>query len=180
MHCIEWRHCQWPCLTTSPLNHPNFCILHCLSYLHSGWKYTHTHTHTQPFYSSLGFVRDNPCELVPEGIFRHLLDFWCKMKITQADTPTIRMDCHPIQTNWCPHLCHPHHFLRRMPSLTQPSRFILAWDRHQICWLAYPVAWVNIETSNFVWRLITASPNLRMTNWYWKRRGHIMWPILNF
>jgi len=29
------------------------------------------------------------------------------MKITQADTPTIRMDCHLIQTNWCPHLCHP-------------------------------------------------------------------------
>jgi len=27
--------------------------------------------------------------------------FWCKMKITQADTPKIRMDCHPIQTNWC-------------------------------------------------------------------------------
>jgi len=25
--------------------------------------------------------------------------FWCKMKITQADAPTIRMDCHPIQTN---------------------------------------------------------------------------------
>jgi len=24
------------------------------------------------------------------------------MKITQADAPTIRMDCYPIQTNWCP------------------------------------------------------------------------------
>jgi len=24
--------------------------------------------------------------------------------------------------------------------LTQPSQFILAWDRHQICWLACPVA----------------------------------------
>jgi len=29
------------------------------------------------------------------------------MKITQADIPTMRMDCHPIQTNWCPHLYHP-------------------------------------------------------------------------
>jgi len=28
--------------------------------------------------------------------------FWFKMKIIQADTPTIRMDCHPIQTNCCP------------------------------------------------------------------------------
>jgi len=34
-----------------------------------------THTHTQPFYSSLNFVQDNTGELVPEGTFRHLLDF---------------------------------------------------------------------------------------------------------
>jgi len=33
------------------------------------------HTHTQPFYSSLDFVRDNPGEPVPEGTFHHLLDF---------------------------------------------------------------------------------------------------------
>jgi len=33
--------------------------------------------------------------------------FWCKMKITQADKPTIRMDCHYIQTNLVPHLCNP-------------------------------------------------------------------------
>jgi len=25
--------------------------------------------------------------------------------------------------------------------LPQPSQFILAWDRHQVCWVAYPVAW---------------------------------------
>jgi len=56
--------------------------------------------------------------------------------ITQADAPTIWMDCHPIQTNWCPHLCLPQ-FLRRMPFLTQPSQFILAWNR-----LAYQVAWL--------------------------------------
>jgi len=31
--------------------------------------------HTQPFYSSLDFVRDNAGELVPEGTFCHLLDF---------------------------------------------------------------------------------------------------------
>jgi len=54
---------------------------------------------------------------------------WCKMKITQADAPTIRMDCNPNRTNWCPHLYHPT-ILRRMPFLTQPS---LGWDRHQIC-----------------------------------------------
>jgi len=62
--------------------------------------------------------------------------------ITQADAPTIRVDCHPIQTKWCPHLCIPT-ILRRMPFLAQPSQFILVWDRHQICWLAYLVEWLN-------------------------------------
>jgi len=51
--------------------------------------------------------------------------FWCKMKITQADAPKIRMDCHPIQTNWCPHLCIPHHFYARCPSWHNPPN--LSW-----------------------------------------------------
>ena len=35
-----------------------------------------------------------------------------------------------------------------MPFLTQPSQFILAWDRHQICWLACPgtISVVDVET----------------------------------
>jgi len=41
--------------------------------------------------------------------------FWSKMKITQADTPIICMDYHPIQTNWCPHLYHSH-----LPGTTLP------------------------------------------------------------
>jgi len=33
--------------------------------------------------------------------------------------------------------------------LTQPSQFILAWEKHQICWLAYLVAWFyNKSTKN--------------------------------
>jgi len=51
--------------------------------------------------------------------------FWSKMKITQVDAPTIWMDCHPIQTNWCPHLCHPHHFYAGCPSLHNPPK--LSW-----------------------------------------------------
>jgi len=43
--------------------------------------------------------------------------FWCKMKIT--DAPTIWIECHPIQTNWCPHLCHPTIFaLDALPGTT--------------------------------------------------------------
>jgi len=32
-----------------------------------------------------------------------------------------------------------------MPFLPQPSQFVLAWDRHQTCWLAYPVAWFAVK-----------------------------------
>jgi len=28
-------------------------------------------------------------------------------------------------------------------ALPYTTQFILAWDRHQICWLAYPVAWFH-------------------------------------
>jgi len=62
--------------------------------------------HTKPFYSSLDFgtTRVSWYQKVHFAVF---WIFWGKMKITQTDTPTIWMDCHPIQTNWCPHLCHP-------------------------------------------------------------------------
>ena len=73
--------------------------------------------------------------------FANFCIFWCKMKITQADAPTIRMDCHLIQTNGAPISAIPT-ILCRITFLLQPSRFILAWDRHQICWLAYLVAWL--------------------------------------
>jgi len=86
----------------------------------------HTHTHTTILeLCSLDFVRDNPGELVPEDAFRHLLDFPVHMKITQADTPTFRMDCHALQTNWCLHLCHPHHFYAGCPSWHNPPN--LSW-----------------------------------------------------
>jgi len=43
------------------------------------------------------------------------------MKITQADAPTFPMDCHPIQINWCPHLCHPTIFTPdALPDTTLP------------------------------------------------------------
>jgi len=75
---------------------------------------------TQPFYGSLNPVRDNQGESVPNVHFAIFWIFWSKMKITQADAPTIWMDCHPIQTNWCPYICHPHHFYAGCPSLHNP------------------------------------------------------------
>jgi len=47
---------------------------------------------------------------------------------------------HPIQTIDAPTSIIPP-ILRWMPFLLQPSQFILAWDRHQICWIAYLEAW---------------------------------------
>ena len=40
-----------------------------------------------------------------------------------------------------PHPSSSPSFLHRMPVLPQPSKFILAWDRQQVCWLAYSVGW---------------------------------------
>jgi len=96
---------------------------------------------TQPFYGFLDYVRDNPGEPVPEGTFRHLLDF-----LVQNESNTGRCTNNPDGLPPHPDYLLPSPlpsppFLRWMPFLTQPSQFNLAWDRHQICWLAYPVAW---------------------------------------
>jgi len=64
--------------------------------------------------------------------------FWTFMvqgRITEADTDH-PAGCQSIRTNQRPTSNIPP-FLRRMPFLPQPSHFILARDRHQICWLAY-------------------------------------------
>ena len=69
--------------------------------------YTHTHNHFRALWTLSGTTRVSSYQKVHFAIF---WIFWCKMKITQTDAPTIRMDCHHIQTNSCPHLSHPHHF----------------------------------------------------------------------
>jgi len=65
-----------------------------------------THKH-KPFYSSVDFVRDNPGELVPEGTFRHLMDFLVQNEDNTRDTPTIRIDCHPSRLIGAPSLPSP-------------------------------------------------------------------------
>jgi len=59
-------------------------------------------------------------------------------EISEADTPTIQVGATPsgLISDPPPSSLE---FLYRMPFLLQPSQFILAWDRYQICWLAYPV-----------------------------------------
>jgi len=40
--------------------------------VYTSYLFTHTHTHTQLFYGSMDFVRDNPGEPVPEETFTRL------------------------------------------------------------------------------------------------------------
>jgi len=106
------------------------------------WRYN-THTHTQPSYGFLDFVQDNVLgEPVPEDTFSIFWIFWSKMNITQADAPTIWMDCHPIQTNWCRHLCHPHHFYAGCPSLHNPPN---------LSWLGTGTKYAGLHAQWFGW-----------------------------
>jgi len=84
---------------------------------------THTQTnHFTALWTLSGKTRVSRYQKVHFAIF---WIFWSKMKITQADAPTIWMDYHPIQTNWCPHLCHPHHFYTECGSFHNPPN--LSW-----------------------------------------------------
>ena len=122
----------------------------------------HSHrTNQRPTSIMLPFLRQMPCLLQhthdrftaffpePPGVRgKGNWTLWCKGKLTEADTPTIRLGATPSGlTGACLH--HPPIFLQAgFPSccptnsikalkafLLQPSQFILAWDRHQICWL---------------------------------------------
>ena len=98
----------------------SFSSLHNTEYWHQ-----YTITHTQPFYSSLDFVGDNMGELVPENTFRHLLDFLVQNKDNTGRRTSNLDGLPPIHTNWCPHLCHPHHFYAGCPSWHNPPN--LSW-----------------------------------------------------
>jgi len=70
------------------------------------------HTHTtvlRPFF------RDHPDEPVPEENF---WTSWCKGRLIDEGTLTIRLGRHSIQTNQCPPPPFPHIFTDRMPFLT--------------------------------------------------------------
>jgi len=99
------------------------CIISATSHVNTHTQtYTHTHNHFMALWTLSGTTQVSQYQKVHFAIF---WIFWSKMKIKQADAPTIRMNCHPILTNWCPNLCHPHHFYARCPSWHNPSN--LSW-----------------------------------------------------
>jgi len=87
--------------------------------------FTHTHTHTAVLWP---FVWDYPGGLVSEDIILYFNRRGEDNRDKCSDNPS---GCHPIWTSIIPSV------LRQMPFLPQPSEFILAWDRHQICCIPY-------------------------------------------
>jgi len=76
-----------------------------------------------------------------QGDTCHLLSLMVQGKDNRGRRTDNPVGLHPIQTIGAPTSSSPP-FLMPDAFLPQPSQFILvAWDRHQVCWLAYPVAW---------------------------------------
>jgi len=97
-------------------------------------KLAQTHTHTQPLYGPFsGTTRVSRCQKKSSGLYGARGD----MRGRHTDNPNGH---HSIRTNQRPTSLIPHFYIGR-PSCRNPSssQFILAWDRHWICWLAYPV-----------------------------------------
>ena len=112
-------------------------------------------THTQPFYDH--FFRDYPGQPKKSSGLYGAREY---NRGRHTNNPAGR---HSVRINQPPTSLIPP-FLRRMPFLPQPSQFILAWDKHQICWLAYPVAWFHVllTTSSiyYCWRYHHTTPQL--------------------
>jgi len=139
------------------------------------WISSHTHNHFTARWTLSGTTRVSQYQKVHFAIF---WIFWMKIKITHADAPTIWMDCHPIQTNWCPDLCHPHHFMQdALPYTTVPIYPGLG----QTCIPSGLVTWISSFTSNIfvglIYKLqITTSlvtKQLAEKTFYIQRRLHI-------
>ena len=111
---------------------------------------THTHTHTTFLWSFCRTTRVSRCQKKSSGLYGARED----IRGIHTNNPAGRRSVWTNQrlTSFVPP------FSRRMPFLLQPSQFILARDRHQICWLAYPVAWLweNIK-QNIIWLCLYTS-----------------------
>jgi len=83
-------------------------VIHAMQHVNT---MTHTHTHTtilRPFF------RDHPSEPVPE---ENSWTLWCKGRLTEADTPTIRLGATLSGVTSAPLHNPPHFFTGRMPFL---------------------------------------------------------------
>jgi len=116
----------------------------------------HVHTHTR--------IRRDIHPLTPEtccGSLSLLWILWGVGKITEAMSQQSGRPP-PYPDHWCPHLHYPP-LLRWMPFLPQPFQFILALNRHQICWIAYLEAWFIYSLSHRL-QILTAVPRSTLSS----------------
>jgi len=100
-----------------------------------------THIRIQPFYGP--FSRTTRVSRCQKKSSSGLYGAMENNRGRHTDHPAGR---HSIQTNQRPTSVIPP-FLCRIPFLPQPSHFILAWDGHQICWLACPVGRLGLYSA---------------------------------
>jgi len=114
---------------------PNFKNCSCVCVSLCTMSYTTQHrTHTTVSRSFSGSTRVSQCQKeASSGLYGSRED-------NRGRWPTIRLGNTASRLISDPPPSSPP-FLCQTPFLPQPSHFILAWDRYQICWLAYPVAW---------------------------------------
>jgi len=129
----------------SLLGHPNTSI-------HLKHTHTHTHSHIQPFYDPLSGTtrvsryqkRHSPTHtwnvLWESVIILNFVRCGEDNRGRCTDNPAGR---HHIRTVDGGPTSIITQILCRMLFLPQPSQFILAWDSHQICWIAYLEAWLG-------------------------------------
>jgi len=102
-----------------------------------------SHMHTQPFYGPFSGTtqvgryqkRHSPTHTWNMWESVIILDFTRCGEDNRGKCTDSLAGRHPVQTIDAPTSIIPP-ILRRIPFLPQPSQFILAWDRHQICWIA--------------------------------------------
>ena len=103
------------------------------------YRHTHAHErHTQSFYGTLSgsTLVSRWQKKSSSGLYGARADNRSRHTDHPAGRHSIRISQRPTPTST---------ILRRMPLLRQPSQFILSWDRHKICWPAYPVVWLWIR-----------------------------------
>jgi len=112
IQCYEMVQFQWPSAQQCHLKWISINSTKPRSQTHT---HTHTHTHTT-------VLRDHPGEPVPEENFWTL---WCKGRLTEADTPKIRLGATPSGLTSA-QLHHPPYFLRAGCSSCRPTNSLKA------------------------------------------------------
>jgi len=129
---------------------------------------THTHTHTQPFYS---LFRDHPGEPVPEENFWSL---WCKGRLTEADTPTIRLGATPSGLP-APTSTRPTSFSQIFPTIdslpasgltprtSRPDRFFWA-SPFYVCFSFFIILFCLVPCGRLSWLLVSFWSHVNIVN----------------